>query len=57
MAVPSGQFVGPSQLSKRPGLIGQSDADFLRNATAATASGATAVDGDAVGRPLSTRLL
>ena len=57
MAVPSGQFVGPSQLSKRPGLIGQSDADFLRNATAATASGATSVDGDAVGKPLSTRLL
>lgn len=57
VAVPSGQFVGPSQLSKRPGLIGQSDADFLRNATAATASGATSVDGDAVGRPLSTRLL
>ena len=57
MAVPSGQFVGPSQLSKRPGLIGQSDTDFLRNATAATASGAASADGDAVGRPLSTRLL
>ena len=39
------------------GLIGQSDADFLRNATAATASGATSIDGDAVGKPLSTRLL
>jgi len=31
VAVPSGQFVGPSQLSKRPGLIRLSDEDFLRS--------------------------